>query len=109
MQKTDLITQVAKTTGQTQVDTAKTINAALEAITTALKAGEKVTLIGFGTFETRKRAARQGVNPHTQQKIQIPAGKRATFSAGSALKAAVSGKKTPKPKQAAKLAGKKKK
>ncbi len=108
MQKTDLITQVAKTTGQSQVDTAKTVNAVLEAITAALKAGDKVTLTGFGTFEVRKRAARTGVNPSTRQKIHIPAGKRATFSAGSLLKAAVTGKAAAKPKSAAKTAGKKK-
>jgi DNA-binding protein HU-beta len=103
MQKTELITQVAKTTGLTQVDTAKVINAALEAITAALKAGQKVTLTGFGTFQARKTAARLGTNPKTRQKIHIPAGKRAAFSAGSLLKAAVSGKATARPK------GKKKK
>ncbi len=109
MQKTDLIAQVAKNTGQSQVDTAKTVNAVLEAITAALKAGEKVTLTGFGTFEVRKTAARTGVNPSTRQKIQIPAGKRATFSAGSLLKAAVTGKAAAKPKKAAKPATTKKK
>ena len=100
MQKTELIAQVAKTTGQTQVDTAKVINATLEAITAALKAGEKVTLIGFGTFEARKTVARQGTNPKTKQKIAIPAGVRAAFSAGSLLKTAVSGKAPTKPKAA---------
>ncbi len=97
MQKTDLIAQVAQKTGQTQVDTAKTINAALDAITAALKAGEKVTLTGFGTFEVHKTAARTGINPRTRQKLHIPAGKRARFSAGSLLKAAVRGKKPAKP------------
>ncbi len=108
MQKTDLIAQVAKTTGQSQVETAKTVNAVLDAITAALKAGNKVTLTGFGTFEVRKRAARTGVNPSTRQKIQIPAGKRATFSAGTLLKAAVTGKAAAKPKPGVKSAGKKK-
>ncbi len=106
MQKTDLIAQVAKATGQTQADTAKTINATLEAITAALKAGEKVTLTGFGTFEVRKTAARTGVNPSTRQKIHIPAGKRAAFSAGALLKAIVTGKAPAKPKKAAKPAAK---
>lgn len=109
MQKTELITQVAKATGQTQESTAKTINATLEAITAALKAGDKVTLTGFGTFEVRKTAARVGVNPSTRQKIQIPAGKRAAFSAGALLKATVSGKVAAKAKKAAKPAGTKKK
>jgi DNA-binding protein HU-beta len=98
MQKTELITKVAKTTGLTQVDTAKVINAALDAITGALKGGQKVTLTGFGTFQSRKTAARVGTNPKTRQKIHIPAGRRAAFSAGSLLKAAVSGKAIAKPK-----------
>ncbi len=98
MQKTELITKIAKSTGLSQVDTAKVINAALDAITAALKAGDKVTLTGFGTFQQRKTAARVGTNPKTRQKIHIPAGKRATFSAGSSLKAAVSGKAAAKPK-----------
>ena len=107
MQKSDLITQVAKATGLSQVDTTKAINATLEAITASLKTGDKVTLTGFGTFVVRKTAARQGVNPRTQQKIRIPAGKRTVFSAGTVLKSAVSGKSTakktgPKKKTAAK-------
>ena len=92
MQKSDLISHVAKVTGLSQVDAAKAINATLDAITASLKAGDKVTLTGFGTFAVRKTAARQGVNPRTQQKIRIPAGKRTAFSAGTALKSAVSGK-----------------
>jgi DNA-binding protein HU-beta len=102
MQKTDLIARVAKVTGLTQVDAAKAINATLATITTALKAGEKVTLTGFGTFAVRKTAARQGFNPRTRQKIKIPAGKRAAFSAGAGLKATVSGKASPKGKVGAK-------
>ena len=98
MQKTELIARIAKTTGLSQVETAKVINAALDAITAALKAGDKVTLTGFGTFQARKTAARVGTNPKTRQKIHIPAGKRAAFSAGSLLKSAVSGKAAPKPK-----------
>ena len=95
MQKTELITAVAKSTKLTQVDAGKAVNAALDAITSALKSGDKVTLTGFGTFQVRKTAARTGVNPRTRQKISIPAGKRAGFSAGSELKAAVTGKKAP--------------
>lgn len=93
MQKTELIAKVAKETGVTQAETAKVINATIDAVIAALKSGEKVTLTGFGTFEVRKTAARVGTNPSTRQKIQIPAGKRAAFSAGAVLKAAVSTKK----------------
>ncbi len=92
MGKTELIAAVAKSAGVSQVEAAKVVNATIEAITAELKAGNKVTLTGFGTFEVRKRAARAGTNPKTKQKIQIPAGKRAAFSAGSELRAAVSGK-----------------
>ena len=102
MQKTELIAQVAKKTGLTQVETAKIVNATLDTIVDTLKAGDKVGLIGFGTFEVRKTAARNGVNPSTQAKIRIAAGQRAAFSAGTVLKTAVSGK--PKPKAAPKKA-----
>lgn len=109
MQKSELIIKVAKNTGLSQVDASKAINATLEAITAALKTGDKVTLTGFGTFAVRKTAARQGVNPRTQQKIRIPAGKRTVFSAGTVLKATVSGKGGPVKKAAAKKAPAKKK
>jgi DNA-binding protein HU-beta len=92
MQKTELIAKVAKDTGVTQADTAKVVNAVIDSIVEALKAGDKVTLTGFGTFEVRNTAARTGTNPATRQKIQIAAGKRAAFSAGAVLKNAVSGK-----------------
>ena len=93
MQKTELIAQVAKDASVSQAESAKVVNATLQSIVNALKAGEKVTLTGFGTFEVRKTAARVGTNPRTKQKIQIAAGKRATFSAGTLLRDAVSGKK----------------
>ena len=93
MQKTELIAAVAKSANLTQVDAGKAVNAAIQAISDALKKGDKVTLTGFGTFQVRMTAARTGVNPRTRQKISIPAGKRASFSAGSELKAAVTGKK----------------
>ncbi len=109
MQKSDLIIAVAKSTGLSQVNAGKAVNAALDAIVAALKGGDKVTLTGFGTFAVRKTAARQGVNPRTQQKIRIPAGKRAAFSAGTVLKAAVSNKPVAKKKPAAKKPATKKK
>ncbi len=94
MQKTELIAQVAKDAGVSQAEAGKVVNSVLTAITNALKAGNKVTLTGFGTFEVRKTAARTGTNPRTRQKIQIPAGKRPAFSAGSSLREAVSGKRS---------------
>ena len=92
MQKTELIAKVAKDVSMTQAETAKVVNSVLDSIVGALKSGEKVTLTGFGTFEVRQTAARVGTNPSTRQKIQIPAGRRASFSAGAVLKKAVSGK-----------------
>jgi DNA-binding protein HU-beta len=96
MQKTELINQVAKETNVSQAQAAKLVNATLNAIVGALKGGDKVTLTGFGTFEVRKTAARMGTNPRTRQKINIPAGRRASFSAGSLLREAVSGKTAKK-------------
>jgi DNA-binding protein HU-beta len=96
MQKTELIAKVAKDTNQTQVVTAQIVNAVIDTVIETLKNGEKVTLTGFGTFEVRNTAARVGTNPSTRQRIQIPAGRRATFSAGAVLKKAVSGKKADK-------------
>ncbi len=106
MQKTELIAKVAKDVGMTQAETAKVVNAVLTSVVDALKSGEKVTLTGFGTFEVRHTAARVGTNPSTRQKIQIPAGRRASFSAGAVLKKAVSGK-NGKEKGKAKGRGKK--
>jgi DNA-binding protein HU-beta len=96
MHKSDLVSAVAKESGLTQAQAAKAVDAAIDNIVKALKGGDKVTLTGFGTFEVRKTAARTGTNPKTKQKIQIPAGKRAAFSAGSLLKEAVAGKKAKK-------------
>jgi len=93
MQKTELIARVAKDAGVSQAEAAKVVNATIQAIVDSLKSGEKVTLTGFGTFEVRNTAARTGTNPRTKQKIQIAAGKRATFSAGTLLRDAVGGKK----------------
>jgi len=92
MQKSELIAKVAKEANVSQTQAASVINTAIESIVDALKSGDKVTLTGFGTFEVRKTAARTGTNPRTKEKIQIAAGKRATFSAGTLLREAVSGK-----------------
>lgn len=91
MQKTDFIKAVAEKTGVSQKETKLVIDAALMVIEDTLKAGEKVTLTGFGTFEVRERQAREGVNPQTRAKIKIPATKTPGFSASSTLKDAVKG------------------
>jgi len=90
MTKVDLIAKVAADAGLTKKDAEKAINAALDAITAALVEGDKVALVGFGTFETHKRAARTGINPRTKETIQIAATTAPAFKAGKALKDAVS-------------------
>lgn len=97
MNKAELIEAVAEQTGlaKSQVDDA--IKAVLATITTELSKGNKITLVGFGTFERRKRKGRIGVNPQNpSQKIKIPAKNAPAFSAGSELKAAVQSGKAPK-------------
>ncbi len=89
MQKTDFIKAVAEKTGISQKETKQIIDAALDVIAETLAQGEKVTLTGFGTFEVRSRQAREGVNPQTREKIQIPATKTPGFSASSTLKESV--------------------
>ena len=89
MNKTQLIDVVAKTANLKKKDAELAVTAALDAITAALKAGDKVQLIGFGTFEVKEVAAREGRNPKTGETITIPAGKKPSFSASKALKDAV--------------------
>jgi DNA-binding protein HU-beta len=79
---------VADKTGATKKD-ARVVNTALDLVTVSLKKGEKVTLVGFGTFLVRKRKARDGRNPQTGAKIRIPAKKVPAFTAGKELKSAV--------------------
>lgn len=89
MHKTDLIKEVAKTTGLSKKDSSNAIEAFLKTITKSLKKKVPVTLIGFGTFKTVKTAARKGRNPQTGKEIQIKASNRVKFSAGKALKDSV--------------------
>ncbi|MBR2589433.1 MAG: HU family DNA-binding protein [Clostridia bacterium] len=89
MNKKDLIKAVADASALTSKDAEKAINAVTAAITDALKKGEKVQLVGFGTFEVRERAAKQGRNPRTGEAMQIPASKLPAFRAGQALKDAI--------------------
>ena len=89
MNKTELIAAVAENAGMSKKDGEKAVNAVLEAITDALVAGDKVQLVGFGTFDVKERAARVGRNPKTKEEIQIPASRVASFKVGKALKDAV--------------------
>ena len=89
MNKTELISDVAQKVNMTKKDADKVVNAFFTTIETALKAGDKVQLIGFGTFDVRERQARKGRNPQTGQEISIPATKVPAFKAGKALKDAV--------------------
>lgn len=87
--KKDLVSAVAKSAGLSQAQTATVVDALLAEIEGALKAGKKVRLIGFGTFEVRERAARRGVNPQTGKAMDIPPSKSPAFKPGKELKDAV--------------------
>ncbi len=87
--KTELIDLVAAKTGQVKSETTKTVNALLDVIKDQLAQGEKVALVGFGTFEVRERAARKGRNPQTGAEIEIAAAKAPAFKAGKDFKEAV--------------------
>jgi DNA-binding protein HU-beta len=89
MNKGDLVEAVAGNTGDSKAGAAASVDAVLDAITSALKGGDKVQISGFGTFEVRHRAARTGRNPQTGATIQIAASKAPAFKAGKALKEAV--------------------
>ena len=89
MTKVELVSAVAEKTGLSKKDSEKAINAAFDAITDALVAGDKVQLVGFGAFEVKERNARVGRNPKTKEEIQIPASRVASFKVGKALKDAV--------------------
>ena len=89
MNKAELIEAVAAKSALSKKDAEAAVNATVEAIKEALKAGDKVQLVGFGAFEVKTRAARQGRNPRTKETITIPASKSPVFKAGKALKDAV--------------------
>ena len=90
MTKTELINVVAEKTGFSKKDSDKAVVAVIDAITEALTNGEKVQLVGFGTFEVKERGERKGINPRTKEEITIAASKLPSFKAGKALKDAVS-------------------
>ena len=89
MTKVELIAAVANEANLTKKDAEAAVNSALNAITNALKEGDKVALVGFGTFEVRERPARKGRNPQTGEEITIEASKLPAFKAGKALKDSV--------------------
>ena len=89
MNKAELINAVAEKAALSKKDSEAAVNAALEAIAGALTDGEKVQLVGFGSFEAKRREARVGRNPKTEEEIQIPATTAPVFKAGKALKDAV--------------------
>ena len=89
MNKTELVEKVAAGAGLSKVDAKKAIDATVAAIKDALIAGDKISLIGFGTFSISERPAREGINPATKQKITIAAKKIAKFKAGAELSDAI--------------------
>ncbi len=89
MNKTELVAAIAEK-GLSKKDADKAVAALIETITETLKKGEKIQLVGFGTFEVRERPARVGRNPITKETIQIPATKVPAFKAGASFKAAIS-------------------
>ncbi|MBQ3138234.1 MAG: HU family DNA-binding protein [Ruminococcus sp.] len=89
MTKSELIAAVASKTDSTKKNAEAAVNAMLEAITGALVNGDKVSIVGFGTFEVRDRKEKQVINPQTKKKMTAPASKAPAFKAGQALKSAV--------------------
>ena len=89
MNKTELIAAVAEKTAMSKKDSEKAVSALFDAVTEALANGEKVQLVGFGTFEVKERAAHMGRNPRTKEAMEIPASRVAGFKVGKALKDAV--------------------
>ena len=86
MNKTELVAAIAENAGLSKKDSEKALKAFVEVVTEELKKGEKVQLVGFGTFEVSERPAREGINPQTKEKIEIAASRAPKFKAGKALK-----------------------
>jgi len=89
MNKNDLVSSMASKSGLNKKNCEAALNAFIESVKETLKAGEKITLVGFGSFEVRNRAERIGQNPQTKEKMTIPASKAPAFVAGKGLKASV--------------------
>jgi DNA-binding protein HU-beta len=93
MNKAELIDAIAKDAKMSKKDAASAVDSVVKIVTKTLKKGDKVTLVGFGTWEVRNRKARKGVNPRTGEAIKIKATKVVSFKPGAAIKQAVAGKK----------------
>ena len=89
MNKTELVSAIAEKAGLTKVDAKNALDATLDAISEALAQGDKIALVGFGTFPVAEKGARTGINPATKAKIEIPARKAVKFKAGAELTAKV--------------------
>ena len=89
MTKAELINAIAEKSELTKKDAEKALNAVVSSITDALAGGDKVQIVGFGTFEVRERSAKEAINPRTKEKIKVPAKKAPAFKDGKALKDAV--------------------
>jgi DNA-binding protein HU-beta len=89
MNKSELVSAIAEKSGLSKSDSKKALDGVLEAITDALKAGDKIALVGFGTFSVSERPERKGINPATKQTITIPAKKIAKFKAGADIDNAI--------------------
>lgn len=89
MTKTDLVNLIAEKAEFSKKDAEKALSTVVSVITESLASGEKVQLVGFGTFEVRDRKAKEGINPLTKEKISVPAKRVPAFKAGKALKEAV--------------------
>ena len=96
MNKSELVASIAEKSKLTKKDSETVLNAFIEIVGASLKKREKITLIGFGTFEARKRAARKGMNPQTKEELKIPAKTVPVFKPGSALKEIVNNSKKKK-------------
>src|SRR5579883_71819 len=96
MNRAELISEIADLTGQPKIQVSETLSALLHAVTGAVARGEKVTLVGFGTFERRTRQARTGRNPRTLAPLRIPASRVPAFRAGQELKDVVDGRSRQK-------------
>ena len=92
MNKAELVTALAAKTGESKKATETSLDALVDVIKETMKKGEKIQLVGFGTFEVRKRAARKGRNPQTKEEIKIPASKAPSFKAGKQFKELVNKK-----------------
>ena len=103
--KTELVARLSKQSGKSLKESGEMVSITLDAIRDALKKGEEVRLVGFGSFVVRTAAARMGVNPQTRAKIRIPAKKRVRFSAGKDLSEAVTGPAAGSSRSGSKTAG----